>query len=251
MILACRNPEKARAAVRDIRTTTGNDRVETMRIDLASFRSIRRFADDFRRSHDRLHILVNNAALAPTRMFLTEEGFEGQFGVNHLGHFLLTHLLLPTLKASTPARIVVVSSKLHKRGKLDFESFRGGKRYWFLKAYAQSKLANVLFVKKLASLLQDTGVTVNAVHPGPIRTEIYRDIPQPFRALILAVLRSAEQGAETSLHVALSEECRGVSGRYFADCREAEVSALAEDARLAEKLWDVSCRLCGIRNGGF
>jgi len=249
VVLACRNLDKAHVATADVRRTTGNEHVAVMPLDLASFHSIRHFVEEFKKNYERLDILVNNAALAPMKMFLTQEGFEGQFGVNHLGHFLLTNLLLPTIKASRPSRIVVVSSKLHKRGKIDFGSFRGKTKYWFLKAYAQSKLANVLFVKKLSMLLKETNVTVNAAHPGPIKSDIYRDIPQPLRAMILAVLQSAKKGARTSLHVALSDECGRVTGKYFANCKQAESSALAKDPVLAEELWNVSCDLCGIKPG--
>ena len=163
-----------------------------------------------------------------------------QFGVNHLAHFLLTDLLLDVLKASTPARVVTVSSTLHKKGALDFESFKGVAKYNSQKAYGQSKLANVLFAVELAKRLEGTGVTSNVLHPGGVDTDIVRDLPWLVRKIIGMVFISPEEGAKTTIMLASDPALTEVTGKYYDQCQEAQVSSLADDATLREKLWQES-----------
>ncbi|XP_058386262.1 retinol dehydrogenase 13 isoform X3 [Diceros bicornis minor] len=175
IILACRDMEKCEAAAKDIRRETLNHHVNARHLDLASLKSIREFAAKIIEEEDQLHVLVNNAAVMRCPHWTTEDGFEMQFGVNYMGHFLLTNLLLDKLKASAPSRIINLSSLAHVAGHIDFDDLNWEKRKYDTKAaYCQSKLAIVLFTKELSRQLQGTGVTVNALHPGVARTELGR-----------------------------------------------------------------------------
>ena len=191
-------------------------------------------------------MLINNAGLFPSTQQKTVDGFEMQFGVNHLSHFLLTALLRERLVASAPARVITVSSMLHKRGKIDFDSFRGVARYSANAAYAQSKLANVLFALELAEQLADTGVTSNVLHPGGVATDITRDLPWLVRKLIGLVFITPEQGARTTVMLASDPDLATTTGAYFDQCKRAEVSALAHDAALRQRLWQDSLSLAGL-----
>jgi NAD(P)-dependent dehydrogenase (short-subunit alcohol dehydrogenase family) len=227
-----------------------------MSLDLASFKSIRGFAKAFLAKNDRLDVLVNNAGLVLSERSETEEGFETQFGVNHLAHFLLTDLLRERIVGSAPSRIVNVASRAHRfaRNGLDFDDLQLKSGYGGLKAYGRSKLANIYFTRELARRLQGTGVTTNAVHPGSVATGFSRDgdvkgvfgflypLAKPF-------LRTPEKGAETSIYVASAPELDGVTGKYFADCKEAETTAVAQDDEAARRLWEASEALVAEANG--
>lgn len=175
-----------------------------------------------------------------------------QLGVNHLGHFLLTHLLLDLLKASAPSRIVVVSSKLYKYGRINFEDLNSEGAYDKAACYSQSKLANLLFTLELARQLDGCGVTVNALTPGIVRTALGRHVQIPFLAKPLFSLasmvffKSPLEGAQTPLYLACSPEVEGVSGKCFANCAEEELMAKATDEQAAKKLWDISRRMVGL-----
>lgn len=247
VVMACRDAAKAAAAREDIVRTTGNARVTVMPLDLASAASIRAFATAFRAAHDRLDVLVNNAGLWGRERTTTPDGFETTFGVNHLGPFLLTHELLDLLKASAPARIVNLSSSLHYRGRMDWDDVMfERRRFSGTTAYNQSKLANVLFTAALAERLAGTGVTVNAVHPGVVRTELTRAMPKWISRIFHLFTISPEQGAATTLHVATSPEGGQVSGRYFEKSRQKVASAAARDASAQQRLWALSETLLGL-----
>jgi NAD(P)-dependent dehydrogenase (short-subunit alcohol dehydrogenase family) len=166
--------------------------------------------------------------------------------VNHLGHFLLTNLLVEKLAASAPARVVTVSSMMHAGGKIDFASFRAPAKYSAMAAYRQSKLANILFANELARRLADRGVTSNSLHPGGVATEIARDSPLWMRVAFRVVGASPEKGARTSVYLASSPEVEGVTGEYFVSCKPAKTDPLAQDPALAKQLWDESARLVGL-----
>lgn len=254
VVLACRNKEKAEAAVYDIRRETGNSSVIFMHLDLASLKSVRNFAETFLKTEPRLDLLINNAGVCgPGR---TEDGFGMAFGVNHLGHFLLTQLLLDRLKATGQSRVINVSALLHHQGSVDFGTLSThrdvvtGQSSWHcFKAYCHSKLCNVLFTRELANRLEGTGVTCYSLHPGVIATELIRNI-RWIRLLMLPISKlfflSPEEGAQTTLHCALQEGLEPLSGRYFSSCALQEVSAAARDDALAKKLWEVSERLSGL-----
>jgi NAD(P)-dependent dehydrogenase (short-subunit alcohol dehydrogenase family) len=247
VILACRDVGKADAARQDITATTGNHEVEVIPLDLASKASIRGFATRFAASHDRLDVLVNNAGLWPTTRGTTTDGLETTFGVNHVGTWLLTQELLPLLRRSAPARIVVLSSALHYRGKLDWDDLQFERRkYNPTAAYNQSKLANVLFTKALARRLAGTGVTVNAVHPGVVTTELFRNYPKLLFKLMSLFLKTPEQGAACSLHVATAPELNGVSGEYFEKSRSIPAAAAAMDEAAQERLWTLTAALAAV-----
>lgn len=197
-------------------------------------------------------MLINNAGVYQCPYSRTEDGFEMQFGVNHLGHFLLTHLLLELLKRSAPSRIVVVSSKLYKRGEINFDDLNSERSYDGASAYSRSKLANLLFTLELGRRLEDTGVTVNALTPGMVRTELGRHVYVPLLARPLvslaswALLRSPEEGARTSVYLTCSPDVEGVRGKCFADCQEQKLLPKATDDDVAKKLWDISEVMVGI-----
>lgn len=237
VILACRSAAKTEPVVAEIRAATGSDKVEFAELDLADLASVRACAEAFLRRDLPLHILVNNAGLAGHRG-LTTDGFELTFGVNHLGHFLLTVLLLDRLRASAPARVVTVSSQAHFRAKeIPWERLREPTRSLTgMDEYGVSKLANVLFTAEL-SRRSGAGVTTYALHPGVIASDIWRRIPPPFRALAKAFMRSTEEGALTSLHCATAPDLAGETGQYYEDCKPRRPSRAAQDERLAAELW--------------
>ncbi|XP_017726921.1 PREDICTED: retinol dehydrogenase 14 isoform X2 [Rhinopithecus bieti] len=200
----------------------------------------------------RLDVLINNAGIFQCPYMKTEDGFEMQFGVNHLGHFLLTNLLLGLLKSSAPSRIVVVSSKLYKYGDINFDDLNSEQSYNKSFCYSRSKLANILFTRELARRLEGTNVTVNVLHPGIVRTNLGRHIHIPllvrplFNLVSWAFFKTPVEGAQTSIYLASSPEVEGVSGRYFGDCKEEELLPKAVDESVARKLWDISEVMVGL-----
>lgn len=256
VILACRDTDKGQQAADHIRRQTNAGELIVMKLDLASLKSVNEFCDDFKKNINQLDILVNNAGVFYTPYMKTEDGFELQFGVNHLGHFLLTNRLLDLLKKCSPSRVVIVSSGLHKRSHLDFAKVANPEEsdYDKAKAYADSKLANVLFGKELSKRLEGSGITTYSLHPGVINTDLGRylgyskifwAVTYPLRWLFL---KSPWYGAQTTIHCAVAEELETESGRYYGNCKEEpypEVRGPADEA-VAKKLWEVSERLTGL-----
>ncbi len=190
-------------------------------------------------------MLINNAGIFPQKLEKTREGFESQIGVNHLGSFLLTNLLLDKLKASAPARVLHLTSMLHKNGSIDFESFRGEKPYKATVAYNQSKLANLIFSNALARRLAGSGVTSNAVHPGAIATDITRDMPWIARKAVGLIFKGVEHGARGPVLLATDPALADATGRYWKETEEQTPSDMALDEALAKRLWEVSAEACG------
>ncbi len=249
-ILACRDEAKAALAAKSIASRGGPGRAEVMPLDLASQESIAGFAREYQRRFQRLDVLVNNAGVIPLTRQTTRDGFEMQFGVNHLGGFRLTLELLGLLKQSAPSRVVVVASVMHHRGKINFGDLHSEQRYRWTTAYGQSKLANVMFTRALARRLEGSGVTVNSLHPGVVRTKISRDFPavlQPIAAPFMYLMLSPAKGARTSVYLATSREVDGVSGEYFNKCKPARSSSTSQDLEAQERLWEVSAQLTGQR----
>ena len=248
------DPDQGRAALADIRRAAGDDSATCVHLDLASLASVRACAEEVLATHPRLDILVNNAGVTFSARRETADGFEATFGVNHLGHFALTGLLLARLRACAPARIVVVSSvghKLARRG-LDLDDLHARRGYSGIAAYCRSKLAGMLFTLELAERLRGTGVTVNAVHPGVVKTNMgNRDDLQGWYGWMVRMshpfARTPEQGARTSVHVAAAAELAGVTGRYFADCELARPGPRALDRDAARRLWQASEQLTGVQ----
>ncbi|HEV7734556.1 MAG TPA: SDR family oxidoreductase [Candidatus Binatia bacterium] len=243
VVVACRSEEKGRAAVADIRREASSDAVDLLPLDLGSLASVRRGAAAFLARGLPLTLLVNNAGVAGQRG-RTADGFELHFGTNHLGHFLLTQLLLDRITTSAPARIVNVASKAHLDAKpIEWTSLQGSTRsFTGLPEYAVSKLANILFTKELARRLAGTGVTVYALHPGVVASDAWRRIPWPIRPLITRNMLSNDDGALTTLHCATSVEAGNETGLYYDHSTVREPLPLANDAALARELWERSER---------
>ncbi|CAL8317713.1 unnamed protein product [Merluccius merluccius] len=257
VILACRDRDAAQRAAREIRCEVGPNHGEVVvkHLDLASLASVRAFCEDVIKEEPKIDVLINNAGVYQCPYATTEDGFEMQLGVNHLGHFLLTHLLLDRLKSAAAGRVVVVTSKLYKYGHIHFEDLNSEEGYDKAFCYSQSKLANLLFCTELSRRLgADSGVTVNAASPGIVRTRLGRHVHIPllarplFYLALLTFFRSPLQGAQTLLYLACSPLLEGVSGKYFADCAEETMLDKATDAQAARRLWDLSERMVGLRS---
>lgn len=250
VLVAARNRAKGEAALAEIKSRSGRDAVELADLDLASIASIRAFADKFLANHDRLDVLLNNAGLTLRKRAETADGFEMVFGVNHLGHFLLTALLRDRLVASAPARVVNVASEAHRyaRRGLDFDDLMATKRYRPFLTYARSKLANILFTRELARRFDGTGVTANSLHPGFVASNFAREGDTGALGNLAMIAGrpfaiSAAKGAQTSVFLASSPFAEGVTGQYFAKSALAKPAAAAENDEAAAKLWSVSEQL--------
>ncbi len=252
MVLAGRNLATTSAVAEQIRAETGNGRVEVLPLDLASCRSIRRFAAGFKEAYPRLDVLINNAGIFSMSRQETEDGFEETIGTNYLGPYLLTRLLLPSLAEADGARIVNVASETYRNGRIDLDDLHYRKRrYQGFPAYAASKLALVLFTLELAERLAGRGIAANALHPGHVATNIYRIWPEDrwYQSLLVYILTrsaiSAEEGAQTSVYLASSDEVQGLTGKYFVKMEATELAPRARDARLRRELWRLSEELTG------
>jgi retinol dehydrogenase-12 len=253
VVIVGRSSERCAATLERIRSSTGATAVESIVADLSSQAEVRRLADQVRERCDRLDVLLNNAG----GMFLdrreSPDGIELTLALNHLSYFLLTEQLLPLLKASAPSRIVNVASDAHKGASIDFDDIQGRRRYRGWRAYQQSKLANILFTYELARRLEGTGVTVNTLHPGFVRTNFFADFTgwigfiTKLGASLIAI--SPEAGAQTSIHLATSPEVASVSGQYFVKSRPARSSPQSHDRDAADRLWRLSEVLTGQAAG--
>lgn len=255
VILACRDEKRATDAAKDIIAETGSDKVLVRIVDLSSFKSVRAFAKLIIETEERLDILVNNAGVGEYYR-LTKDGYESIFQVNYLSHFLLTLLLLEKMKKSAPSRIINVSSMAHEEmnADLQLDDFKLSKENFDpFQRYAQSKLAQVVFTKELSRRLEGTGVTVYALHPGVVSSDIWRNLEilkkpyiRPFVMLVMFLFfKDCKQGAQTTIYCSVAEELEGVSGLYYSDCKVKEGNKLAKDPGLAKKLWDASERITG------
>ncbi len=250
VVIVGRNAEKTRQVRDEINTQSSGQPVEMLLGDLSIQDDVRRVAAEFRAQHDRLDVLINNAG----GLFMTREestdGLEMTFALNHMSYFLLTHLLLDLLKASAPARVINTSSGAHSMVRsMNFDDLQAYQHYSGWQAYSQSKLANILFTRALAQRLEDTGVTVNALHPGFVNTGFAKNnsgmMMGLFKLLGPLISRSPEKGAETLIYLASSPEVEGISGKYFLDKHAAGASSAAQDTTQAERLWAVSEQLAG------
>ena len=245
VVLACRRPDAAEAAMAEIRLSHPQARLAQVQIDLASLASVRRAASELLASYPRIDVLLNNAGLVNMRRELSADGFEMTFAVNHLGPFLLTNLLLPALRASN-GRIVNVASEAHRMGRMHWNNLQLEKGYFVMRSYAQSKLANILFTTALAERLAADDVQVNCLHPGAVATNIWPErnwLEKAFSKMLGWFLISPEKGARTSIWLASGDLGGRVSGRYFENCREKTPNREARDHDAAEKLWQISAQL--------
>jgi len=271
VIVVDRDSEKGDTTVNRIKQQTGNPAVEFMWADLSSQKAIRQLVQQFRNRYQRLDVLVNNAGAIFPRRQETVDGIEMTFALNHLGYFLLSNLLLDTIKASAPARIINVSSRAHARARIHFDDLQSRSSYHGLRAYEQSKLAIVLSTYELAHRLEGTGVTVNTLHPGTVATnfaannggivgQLMRVVAANFAAnngrdagplmrLLRLILISPEQGAQTSIYLAMSPEVESVTGKYFVKQKAVPSSPASYDTATASRLWQVSAEMTGLPVG--
>jgi retinol dehydrogenase-14 len=249
LLLVSRSVEKGKGLQHEIDSIRTNSKAELYVADLSSQAEIRRLAEEIRKRHAVINILLNNAGGIFGTRRITADGLEHTFALNHLAYFHLTNLLLDRLKASESARVVNVTSQMHRYTAIDFDDLGLEKKYSPMKSYAQSKLANLLFTYELARRLSGTRVTVNAYHPGGVRSNFGRELPGTagffFRHLGF-LLRSPEKGAETAVWLASAPELEGVTGKYFLDKREIRSSAISYDQLAARRLWDISARSVGF-----
>jgi NAD(P)-dependent dehydrogenase (short-subunit alcohol dehydrogenase family) len=251
VVLVGRDAAKTARCLADVRASAPGAEVSSLLCDFSRQKEVRRLAGEVLRGFDRLDVLVNNAGTVFKNRTLTEDGIEATFAVNHLGYFLLTQLLLERIVQSAPARIVNVASIAHRRATMDFDDLFFEHGYFLMKAYARSKLGNVLYTRLLAQKLAGTGVTVNSLHPGTVDTGIWSGAPAWTKPLI-AVLRrfafiSAEEGGRRIVQLVARPELSGTTGQYFENGGIVDPAPRARDDALARRLWQESERLTGLR----
>ncbi len=248
VIVVGRDPQRTDTSVQSIRSQTGNEHVDGLVADLSSQSQIKKLAEDFRSRYDQLDVLVNNAGAIFMKREENAEGIEMTFALNHLNYFLLTHLLLDMLQASKPARIVNVSSEAHRGAQLNFDDLQNRLGFSAMKAYGQSKLANIYFTYVLSANLENSGVTANALHPGFVATNFGRSnggVFSPLFKIFQIAAISPEEGAQTSIYLASSPEVEGVTGKYFVKSKAVKSSPVSYDMDAARKLWDISLEMIG------
>lgn len=248
VVIVGRNPEKTERVRDELRGLTGNDRVESLLADLSVMTEVRRLAAEYTERYESLDVLLNNAGAVNMAREETAEGFERTFATNHLAYFLLANLLLPALQRAPGARVVNVASVAHQMGRIDFDDLQSARSYEAWSVYGASKLMNVLFTREMARRLGDRGPTVNCLHPGFVASEFLSKggIWKLIKPVGYLFAVTEEKGAETSIYLASSPEVAGVTGKYFAKCREAKPSRAAQDEAAAKRLWEESARLTGL-----
>lgn len=250
LALPVRDINKGNQLKTEIIEKTGNENIEIMECDLASFQSIRDFAASFLEKKQELHILINNAGVWESELNKSQDEIEMTFAVNHLAPFLLTGLLIDLMRKSAPARIINISSEAHRFGRIDFEDPEGNINWGSFSSYSQSKLANILFTRKLADLLSEDQITVNCLHPGIVATKLFRKLPF-ISAVAPYVLTSPEKGARTIVYLASSTIPSNITGQYFSGKKLRRTSRKANNMVLADKLWDLSLKMTGLEQEFF
>lgn len=252
IIITGRDEEKGEQVITEIKKKMTNHNIFFEYGDLSNLQSVVDLAYRLNKNYPKLDVLINNAGSITEKRQYTHDGIEMQFGVNHIAHFLLTHLLMPALKKSDAARIINVSSNAHFRGTINFEDLYGEQKYAPFKIYAQSKLANVLFTYELARRLKEDGlnyITVNALHPGEIKTQIAEKNGNTFYKVVWKLLKpfmqSIKQGASTTVHLASAKQMEGKTAEYWSKMKKINSSEISYDEQVADRLWNVSRALCG------
>ena len=244
VVMVCRDETRGEAARQDIIKQSNNQNVELLIADLSSLSDVYALAEKVKQRFAKLHVLINNAGVYLRKRQVTEDGFEQTLAVNYLAPFLLTNLLLELLMASVPARIINVAGAYHARGRLHFDDLQLTQSYTGATANNQAQLARVLFTYELARRLEGTDVTANCLHPGSVRTNIMRDMPEPVQlladTLLRPVFKNPEQGAETILYLATSPEVEAISGKYFVNKCPVLSSRVSYNSELAKRLWTMS-----------
>ena len=244
VVILCRSNERGGAAQKEIKELTGNNNVDLFLCDLSSQKEIRDFVSEFTSRYQKLHILINNAGVMLSKKIKSVDGFEMNFAVNHLAPFLLTNLLLDTLKKSAPSRIINVGSAAHRMGKINFEDLQSeNKKGRLMGLYGNSKLAMTLVSYELSRKLEGSNVTVNVLHPGLINTNLGRDRSSTSKGFAGKFFKSPEIGAETSIYLASSPEVEGITGKYFAKKMEKGSSKKSYNEEHAKRLWKISLEM--------
>ncbi|XP_072396954.1 retinol dehydrogenase 11-like isoform X2 [Diabrotica undecimpunctata] len=263
VILACRDLEKAKTTIFTIQQQCESKEnlgeLEAVQLDLSSLQSVRECAKTILDKEKQINILINNAGVMMCPFSRTEDGYETQFATNHLGHFLLTVLLMPRIIKSTPARIINVSSSAHSFSSIDFSDINWEKRnYSPMGAYSQSKLSNILFTKELATRLKENniqGVNTYSLHPGIIKTNLGRHVVKRiyfpgihwlWRNVAHYFIKNPEQGAQTQIYCAVHENCANETGLYYSNCKVIEPSTDAKNEQFAKQLWEISLKMVGL-----
>ncbi len=249
VLMVARDRARGEAALADLQSRSGSRNASLQLCDFGSQKDIRALADEVRGRVSKLDVLINNAGSVSPKRQLTAEGLEQTFAVNHLGYFLLTNLVLDLVVAAAPSRIVNVSSVGHRQGTLDFDDLGFERGYGIMKAYARSKLANVLFTHELARRLEGKQVTVNCLHPGAVATNIWSHAPaiaRPVLAVAKLFMVTPAEGGDRIVYLAAGREVEGQTGGYYEKNRRVNPSRLAQDSAVGQKLWDTSARLVGL-----
>jgi len=239
IVMATRDVKRGELTKNELIHSTNNKNIDVLKCDLASFKSIRNFCEEFKTKYDKLHVLINNAGILDFKRRESKDGIENIFATNYLAPFLMTNLLLELLKRSKPSRIINVTSGMHF-GTIHFDDIEFKQDFSGTKAYGQSKLGLILFTKLLAKKLERTEVTVNCVHPGINKTDLARDISGFYRTILKIFGNDAKKGAETSIYLASSPKVKNITGEYFAKKKIKRSSKNSRDLDLAEKLWKIS-----------
>ena len=251
ILITSRSEAKAKAAVEEIKSVSKNDNVDFVLINLVDQESVKKAAEEIKAKCPKIDVLINNAGCYLSDLELSPQGIEGQFATNHIGHFLLTNLILENVKAAGNARIINLASIAHKSTReLNFDDLNYEKEeYGGWKSYSRSKFCNILFTKELAKRLEGTGITVNAVHPGGVRTEIAEKDANWYTKLGWIVMKpfmiTVEKGAATSIHLASSPKVEGITGKYWVRSKKAWSNRPSQDPELAKALWKKSEELVG------
>ena len=258
VVMVCRDMSRGEAALEYVRRCSGDAQAELMLADLSSQDGIRKLAGAYRAKYDLLHVLVNNASVINHRRELSADGIEMTFAVNYLAYFMLTNLLLGLLKHGAPARIVNITSAVHRTVRLDFTNLQGENRYNRDRIYAQSKLADIIFTSELARRLEGTGVTANSVCPGAVSSNLWTHSSKAVALFFRVLMKGPDQGAILPLYVAASKDMAGITGKYFQTGQHLKGTAVktagtaclpssqACDMETARKLWQFSESLTGI-----
>jgi len=244
VIMVCRSIQRGQAAQKEIINQTGNNNIDLLICDLSSQEEISKLISEFKNKYQHLHVLINNAGIMLSKRTLSVDGIEMNFAVNYLAPFLLTNLLIDVIKNSAPSRIINVSSAMHKFAEIDFADVQGEqKKYRLNKMYGISKLSLMFFTYELSRKLEGTGVTVNAVHPGVVATNLGRDQSAFSQWFAKHFFKNSQKGAETSVYLASSNEIEGVSGKYFIKKEARKSSEESYNKEHAKRLWDISVEM--------
>ncbi len=249
VVFTARNHQKAESVKREIIAKSGNDKVDYLIVDLTSLKQVRDCAETYKKRFEKLDVLINNAGVCLPEQRITEDGLEESFQINHLSHFILTNLLLDILEKSDDPRIINLSSAAHKAGRVDSDYIQGMKPYNSFRTYADTKLYNILFTLELADKLKETGITVNALHPGVVGTNFGKEFGGIFNFLYTigkTFMITPEKGAKTSLYLADSEAVKNITGKYFVRCKPVDLKNPHITPENRRKLWEKSMELSSL-----